>query len=226
VLGAKELKSASISQLQADKTGNKQIDGNINDAISHINNSLAPTLWVDSLHLVFNPYSNWLNTCAGSFNNNGCALRDSDIDNRSEMGACCPAQQNGITVFYEEENAVTSLQGCGLQFVGGGWGSNVKQAAVPDFSGAIADLVGADQLLAKVAISDAQNASTKVSDPGRARMVAQQISLAQQEYQQAIQANSSGNFVNAIDGFGCAWMQAQLAMQFATANIPYFYQHR
>jgi len=240
VIGARDIKSGTIAKLNAARTGDKDIDRTIDDAIKHINNSLDAGLWADGSHLVFQPRTDWLHELSDKFDKNGRTVEDDDMDDDARVATqSITGFKDGITVLHEEQNAVSALQKYVEQFTreiprleksiadNGAKGKDVTKdkadlanmkKTLPVFQAVINDLVHADSILARVLIADAKN--TPVSDSKLAKIVAHEIAQAEEDLARANEAVNKGQPEMAITRYSHAWMHAQLAMKFATMDVP------
>jgi hypothetical protein len=182
------------------------------------NNSLEGKLWVDPSHLVYGPTSTWLHGLIDRFDKDKKTVDDEDIDDDNRIGNQSPlGARNGITVFHEEMTAVMLLdtnQGHDKEKPQ----RDDKNKTQPAFQNIISDLVNADMILAKVAIADAKN--KPVVNQSMNKIVTREIELAEKEFNQATDEATKGRASNAITRYSHAWLHAQLAMQFASLELP------
>jgi alpha-tubulin suppressor-like RCC1 family protein len=237
---AQGLKSSTIHRLEKAKTGDKKQDANINRAIQLINNSLEQKLWVDPSHLVYGPKADWLREMMDRFDRDKKTVDDKDIDDDSRIGRQSPpGARNGITVFHQEMAAVSLMQ-TDIQKYEKEIPKLEKQIASKEskrqdasrekaelnamnealsvFKDVIDDLVTADMMLAKIAITDAKNKT--VVNPAMSKIVSKEIESAEKEFTLAIDAANKGQSAMAVTRFSHAWLHAQLAMRFATFELP------
>jgi len=188
---AKWLKQEAVSELEAAKTGNWLNNLEIEAAKKLIQDSLSSGFWVDASHLIF-------------FEKNCSKQGQSEIDpdkidpqklfdagNINGINKNCSWFESGLRVFGDEYLATKLLQ--------------KKIANKP----IIGKLTKADQLLAKVALYDAENAPVK--NPNNAKTVGLQISKAKEQLIKAEQESSD----KAIIRLAISWLRSQLAIKFA-----------
>jgi alpha-tubulin suppressor-like RCC1 family protein len=216
--GARAVKNDAVTKLKNAKTGDKKTDETIDRAIQFINDSLEQKLWVDPSHLVYGPTSDWLHGLIDRFDKDKKTVDDEDIDDDSRIGRQSPpGARNGITVFHQEMAAIILLDtNRGIDR-----DKNEKDnrnKSQPAFEDVISDLVNADMMLAKVAITDAKN--KLVVNPAMNKIVSKEIESAEKEYTLAVDAANKGQSAIAVTRFSHAWLHAQLAMQFATMEVP------
>jgi hypothetical protein len=234
------LKSATIDTLEGSKTGHKDVDKDIDKVIMYINKSLDPGLWIDASHLVFTPKADWLHEQFDRFDKVGKAVEDDDMDDDGKLGKqILPGHKHGLTVFHQELAAVSLMQ-TDIQKYEKEIPKLEKQIASKEskrqdasrekaelnamnealsvFKDVIDDLVTADMMLAQTAIADVK--STTVTDPNRSKIVTHETELAEKEFAQAMVDASKGRIAIAITRFSHAWFHAQLAMKFATFELP------
>lgn len=217
---ARGLKSSTIEKLNAARTGQKAVDAVIDRAIDNIKDSLDPKLWIDDNHLVFHPETPKITGLLERFKKQG-SKDDDDIDNdKFDIDLLC-GPKHGLTVFHKERAAVILLEGYNKitriplvqKLSAKKTGTSINNTAAI-FEDVVKDLVNADMLLAKTAISDAK--AIKVSDSNRSKIVAQEVDRAEKEYSKALESIRKDEPVIAISRFSHAWLHAQLAIKFAS----------
>jgi hypothetical protein len=216
--GARAVKNDAVAKLKNARTGDKKTDETIDRAIQLINNSLDAKLWVDPSHLVYGPKADWLREIMDRFDRDKKTVDDEDIDDDNRIGKQSPpGARNGITVFHQEMAAIMLLDtNRGIDK-----DKNEKDnrnKSQPAFEDVISDLVNADMMLAKVAITDAKGKT--VVNPAMNKIVSKEIESAEKEYTLAVDAANKGQSTMAVTRFSHAWLHAQLAMQFATMEVP------
>jgi hypothetical protein len=214
----RSLKTGAIDKLNSAKTGDKKKDETIDRAIKLINDSLDGKLWVDSSHLVYGPKADWLHEMIDRFDKDKKTVDDEDIDDDSRIGRQSPpGAKNGITVFHLEMSAIMALD----TNRGNDRDRNEKDnknKSQSAFEDVISDLVNADMILTKVAISDAKN--KPVLNPAMNKIVSKEIESAEKEFTLAMDAANKGQSAIAVTRFSHAWLHAQLAIQFAAMEVP------
>jgi hypothetical protein len=218
IISAKSLKSGAIDKLNSAKTGDKKVDGTIDQANRLINNSLEEKLWLDPSHLVYGPTSDWLHGLVDRFDKDKKTVDDEDIDDDSRIGRQSPpGAKNGITVFHLEMSAIMTLDANRGNDKDRNDKDN-KNKPSTSFDDVISDLVNADMVLAKVAISDAKGKT--VINPAMSKIVINEIEAAESEFSRAMEAATKGQPAMAVTRFSHAWLHAQLAMKFAAMELP------
>jgi len=191
---AKWLKQGAVSELEAAKTGDWKTNLEIEAAKKLIQNSLNDSLWLDASHIIF-----FEKNCSKQ----GQAEVDFDkIDpqklfdagNTNGINKNCSWFKSGLRVFGEEYLATRLLQ--------------KKIANKP----IIGKLTKADQLLAKIALYDAEN--TIVQNPAYQKIVQNHIAKAKENLTKA------EGFLNsqpdkAIIMSAISWLRSQLVIKFA-----------
>ncbi|MDI6710353.1 MAG: VWA domain-containing protein [Bacillota bacterium] len=116
--------------------------------------------------------------------------------------------KHGHKVFNAEKSAVQKLRKIVEEI-----GVHGDESLIPSASAAIDDIMKADELLARVAISEAKAVS--VDEPKQQSKIDHQIRTAEEEMLKAKTKLSDGNYANAVDHFRNAWEYAQQALRFA-----------
>ncbi|MDI6710964.1 MAG: VWA domain-containing protein [Bacillota bacterium] len=116
--------------------------------------------------------------------------------------------KHGHKVFNAEKSAVQKLRKIVEEI-----GVHGDESLIPSASAAIDDIMKADELLARVAISEAKAVS--VDEPKQQSKIDHQIQMAEEEMLKARTKLFCGSYANAIDHFRNAWEHAQDALRFA-----------
>jgi hypothetical protein len=162
--------------------------------------------------------SSWLQEQKDRFDRDKKTVDDEDIDDENRIGRQSPpGAKNGITVFHLEMSAIMLLDTNRGNDKDRDEKDN-KNKSPSTFEDVVSDLINADMILAKVAITDAK--SKPVINPAMSKIVAHEIEMAEKEFSQAMDEAGKGRASNAITRFSHAWLHAQLAMKFAAIEVP------
>ncbi|MDI6907867.1 MAG: PKD domain-containing protein [Thermoanaerobacterales bacterium] len=116
--------------------------------------------------------------------------------------------KHGHKVFNAEKSAVQKLRKIVEEI-----GQHGDRSLIPSVSAVIDDIMKADELLARVTISEAKAVS--VDEPRQQARIDHQIRMAEEEMLKARAKLSGGSYANAVDHFRNAWKHAQDALRFA-----------
>jgi len=200
VYGARTAKSVTIAKLDSAKVGDRRIDRKIDEVIKRINKSLDEKLWgIDDSHI--NP-KHGVCFFHKVFHKEKAAVIHLQIQIKTFEREIPILEE--IIAKKKNKGCDTSREEARLAAI---------ETALPVFKEVVNDLVGADRILAIVAIGDAKN--TEVQNPRFQRTVDCQIDRAERELDKAYQELGKEKPVWAIMWFEKAWQHAQLAIKFA-----------
>ncbi|MHA2272136.1 MAG: PKD domain-containing protein [Candidatus Hodarchaeales archaeon] len=198
VWGPRDLKTNVLAELEALKTGEKCIDRRLDRVIRCIECSLYQTLWMDETHL--DPYWGW---CVFLFEH----LAEVHLELRSELYEhLIPILEEWIECWQAKGYDTTWLEAKLARM----------QTLLPVFEAALYKLAKADELLARVAITDAEN--TPVQNTKWQHKVDSFLLKANQHLANATTYLEMEQFGTAICHYKVAWMFAQKAMKWATKS--------
>ena len=209
---AKWLKQDAINELESSKTGDKTTDWTIGQIIKYIQNSLDNDLWLDASHLLF-----FQKGCFDSeimkFSPDGINFdkmfelepQKMELEMKKGFKGKCFSLKLGIKVFYSEY-AATKLLLQGLNN-----SSKIPEGLKNVFKKTITKLVKADQLLAKISLSDAKD--VLIQNQKLKKIIELQIKKAEEELKKAEQELVKNKPDRAILRFVKAWLNSQLTIK-------------
>jgi len=215
VISPKTFKEETIDILESAKTGNGKIDRKIDQIIKHIENSLNDDLWIDRSHLVFFKKDNCFDLEIFNPDPDKIGLEEMfefepdemELKTKGIFKGKCLGPKIGLRVFHEEYIAAK------LMFEELRGRPRIPEEIKLVFQEVINKLIKADQLLAKVAVFDAEN--IPIQNPKFTKIVEHQISKAKEELIKAEQELAKNRPSKAIMRLGKAWLYAQFAIKFA-----------
>jgi PKD repeat protein len=195
VWGPLDLKTSVVSDLDALKTGEWWVDKRLDRVIWYIERSMNEKFWDDETHL--DAWYGW-RVFFYEF------LAEIHLEIRSKL-------YNHLIPMLE--NWIVCLQAKGYDTTWLDEKLTRMQALVPVFETALFKLAKADELLARVAIMDAESAP--VQNPKWQAKVDCYLAKATKHMTKAADRLEDGRFASAIWHYKIAWMSAQQAMKWA-----------
>jgi PKD repeat protein len=195
VWGPRDLKTSVISDLEALKTGEWCLDKRLDWIIWSIERSLNEKLWVDETHL-----DSWYGQRVFFYE----MLAEIHLELRGKLyNHFIPMLEKWIECLQAKGYDTTWLEEKLARM----------QALIPVFEAALFKLAKADELLARVAIIDAEN--TPVQNSKWQAKVDCYLAQAAKHLAKAADRLEDGHFASAICHYKLAWMSAQQAMKWA-----------
>ncbi|MFW9917240.1 MAG: PKD domain-containing protein, partial [Candidatus Thorarchaeota archaeon] len=195
VWGPHDLKTSVISDLGALKTGECWVDKRLDRIIWYIERSLNEKLWVDETHL-----DSWYGWRVFFYE----FLAEIRLELRSKLyNHFIPMLEHWIEWWQAKGWDTTWLEEKLARM----------QALIPVFEAALFKLAKADELLARVAIMDAEN--TPVQNSKWQAKVERYLAKAAKHMAKAADRLENGHFASAICHYKLAWMSAQQAIKWA-----------
>jgi hypothetical protein len=194
VWGPHDLKTSVISDLDALKTGEWWVDKRLDRIIWYIEQSLTEKLWVDETHL-----DSWYGWRVFFYE----FLAEVHLEIRSKLyNHFIPMLEHWIECWQAKGYDTTWLEEKLARM----------QALIPVFEAALFKLAKADELLARVAIMDAEN--TPVQNSKWQAKVECYLAKAAKHMAKAADRLENGHFASAVCHYKLAWMSAQQAVNY------------
>ena len=204
---AKWLKQDAVAKLGAISINDKKLNLEIQSAKKSIQESLGNNLWIDASRIIF-----FERGCPDK-NQTGIDVDNLDAEELFETGkssaisAKCFRPKSGLMVFADERAAVKRLQDIVSDK------HKISKEIKDALNQVVGELIRADELLAKVAIYDAENIS--VDNSKMQKKIEQQIEKAEEQLVKARGYLSKNKPDKAIAKLADSWLHAQLAVKFA-----------
>ncbi|MFW9914324.1 MAG: PKD domain-containing protein, partial [Candidatus Thorarchaeota archaeon] len=195
VWGPRDLKTSVISDLAALKTGECWVDKRLDRVIWHIKQSLNEKFWLNETHL-----DSWYGWRVFFYE----LLAEIHLEIRTKLYSYyIPMLEHWIEWWQAKGYDTTWLEEKLARM----------QALVPVFEAALFKLAKADELLARIAIMNAEN--TPVQNSKWQHKVDCYLAKAAHHMTKAAERLEEGHFAAAICHYKTAWMFAQQAMKWA-----------